>query len=135
MWLFTDFGFFSVVEKPGDRGDGMLTVRGRVGADMEAFRTRYLPSASEIVTLDRADYRYRFRAPKAEVARAMAAIAAGIDYDDFKATVEEKHGWMRHDIYETVWSTLRTLCHLDQPSADDRQPSAALSGDDPGPVR
>ncbi len=135
MWLFTDFGFFSLVEKPGDRADGMLTVRGRVRSDMEALRDRYLPSASEVVALERSDYRYRFRAPKDEVTRAIARIAIGIDYPDFKASVEQRQGWMRHDIYATVWSTLRTLSQLDRQSEDDGCLSTARSGGDPGPVR
>ncbi len=32
MWLFTKFGFFSVVQKPGE---ARLTVRARVAADLE----------------------------------------------------------------------------------------------------
>jgi hypothetical protein len=35
MWLLTPFGFFSVVNKPGDPH---LTVRSRVRADLDALR-------------------------------------------------------------------------------------------------
>ena len=67
--------------------------------------------------------------------RAIARIAIGIDYPDFKASVEQRQGWMRHDIYATVWSTLRTLSQLDRQSEDDGCLSTARSGGDPGPVR
>lgn len=36
MWVVTDFGFFSVVQKPGDAEAGTLTVRARVRGDLEA---------------------------------------------------------------------------------------------------
>jgi len=43
MWLITNFGFFSVVQKPGD---DMLTVRSRVKADLEELQNRYIPNLS-----------------------------------------------------------------------------------------
>ncbi|MBI4704877.1 MAG: hypothetical protein HY744_27550 [Deltaproteobacteria bacterium] len=45
MWLFTSFGFFSVVQKPGEEG---LTVRARVRSDLERPREQYLPGLREI---------------------------------------------------------------------------------------
>lgn len=43
MWLFTTFGFFSIIEK--EKGD-VLTVRARVRADLDRLRECYLPSLS-----------------------------------------------------------------------------------------
>ena len=40
MWLFTNFGFFSVVQKTGTKN---LTIRARVKADLDTLRNLYLP--------------------------------------------------------------------------------------------
>jgi hypothetical protein len=47
MWLFTTFGFFSVVQK--SHSDG-LTVRARDAADLDRLRAEYLPELSATVT-------------------------------------------------------------------------------------
>ena len=36
MWIFLPNSMLSIVEKPGDRGTGTLTVRGRIKGDIEA---------------------------------------------------------------------------------------------------
>ena len=41
MWLITNFGFFSVVEKPDDPKLGTLTVRSRVLEDLESVKEQY----------------------------------------------------------------------------------------------
>lgn len=38
MWLVTEFGFFSIVAKPGDAERGLLTVRARVPGDLKALQ-------------------------------------------------------------------------------------------------
>jgi len=43
MWLFTNFGFFSVVQKPGD---SLLTIRARAAFDLDRLRDEYLPTLS-----------------------------------------------------------------------------------------
>ncbi len=116
MWLATCFGFFSVVRRDNDAREGMLTVRGRVRADLEAFRSGYLPGASPVMEQERADYRYRFRVPEADMARAFERILREIDYGDFKTAVEARQGWVRHDIYEQVGSVMRQLYCCDQPA-------------------
>lgn len=116
MWLLTCFGFFSVVRKPGDAEEGMLTVRGRVRADLEALRDTYLQGASPVIDLERTDYRYRMRVPEKDFGEALSRIASEIDYNDFKSAVETRQGWTRHDIYEQVWSVLRQLYCCDQPA-------------------
>ena len=47
MWLFTNFGFFSVVQKPGERD---LTVRSRLRSDLERLRERYLPTLGPVIS-------------------------------------------------------------------------------------
>jgi hypothetical protein len=44
MWLFTSFGFFSIVRKT----DGLdLTIRSRTSGDLQRLRLHDLPQASE----------------------------------------------------------------------------------------
>ena len=61
MWLFTPFGFFSIVQKPADKSAGTLTVRARVGVDLDNLRQRYLPSLGPTQAAAGTDYRYRAR--------------------------------------------------------------------------
>ena len=47
MWLFTTFGFFSIVQKqPSDK---FLTVRARAAADLERMR-KHVPQLSATIT-------------------------------------------------------------------------------------
>jgi len=57
MWLITTLGFFSIVCKPGDKKQGMLTVRSRVKSDLEELRKNYLPGLGTIVEGAGTDYR------------------------------------------------------------------------------
>ena len=109
MWLVTEFGFFSVVAKPGDAEAGMLTVRARVRGDLEALRRRYLPTMGQIQTSRSNDYRFRARAPKAAVASAMALAIEGIGYDNMKARVRETQGPAREAVLHDVWHALYAL--------------------------
>ena len=109
MWLITEFGFFSVVQKPGDAAEGMLTVRARVRGDLEALGRRYLPTMGPIKTSKSTDYRFRARAPRAAVASAMALAIEGIDYDNMKARVRQTRGPAREAVLHDVWHALYAL--------------------------
>lgn len=109
MWLVTPIGFFSIVRKPGDEGDGMLTIRARVRADLERLREGFLPGMGEIVAGAGSDYRYRARAPRAEVGAALSRLATGIDYANFKDEVRRRQGPARAASYGEVWDALHGL--------------------------
>ena len=106
MWLITNFGFYSVVQKPGDTD---LTIRGRVGEDLEQLRDRYLPSLGETVEGAGTDYRYRATASHEAVAEALSRIAMDIDYSNFKDSVAKEQGYDRSGVYHEVWSALMGL--------------------------
>jgi hypothetical protein len=109
MWLVTPIGFFSIVRKPADERDGMLTIRARVRGDLERLRDACLPAMGPIVAGKGSDYRYRARAPRAEVGAALARLAAGIDYANFKDEVARLQGDARADRYGEVWQVLRDM--------------------------
>src|SRR5687767_7647679 len=102
MWLITNFGFFSVVEKPDDDSAGTLTIRARVKSDLVALRDRYLPSLGEI-TGGGTDYKCRAKASREAVAVAMMKAALDIDYINFKNSVAKTHGSDRASLYHEVW--------------------------------
>ena len=92
MWLLTTFGFFSIVEKPEDRGAGMVTVRARVRGDSKSLRAKYLPGLGEIEGTPERDYAWRGRVTKSDLAAALGRIALDIDYANFKSEVAAAHG-------------------------------------------
>lgn len=106
MWIITEIGFFSIVQKPGDSG---LTVRARVRGDLEALKERYLPELGDIVEGAGTDYRFRAAVDREALAQAMARMARDIDYPNFKNRVAAKQGHARAGVYSKVWTTLLNL--------------------------
>ncbi|MFW6086420.1 MAG: hypothetical protein ACODAG_04385 [Myxococcota bacterium] len=106
MWLQTTFGFFSIVQKPGEAG---LTVRGRARGDLEQLRERYLGDLGEIRQGEGTDYRYRASASHAAVAEAVQRMVLDIDYGNFKSEVERRAGHERAEVYSKVWKALLTI--------------------------
>jgi hypothetical protein len=109
MWLITPTGFFSVVCKPGDEVAGELTIRARVRSDLDALRQKYLPSLGEIVENTGTDYRFRAKARREEVKKALAKMVQELDYDNFKYEVAKKQGKYRASVYSEIWNVLYDL--------------------------
>ncbi len=110
MWLFTTIGFFSVV---ADRGDpDRVLVRARSREDIEALR-RHLPEI-EPFTEPGADYRWRAFVARADWVRAVAELAAEIDYDNFKNAVADRQGRERSHLYMEVWQAMLKLQQRDE---------------------
>jgi len=108
MWLITDFGFFSIVAKPGDAEAGLLTVRARVRGDLEALG-RLMPTMGPILEGVGSDYVFRAQAPRAVVAAAVAQAIQGIAYANMKAWVHKSQGPAREAVLHDVWHSLHTL--------------------------
>jgi hypothetical protein len=92
VWLMTWLGFFSVVCKSDDVGRGTLTVRARVRSDLEALKNHFLPGLGEIVENAGTDYRYRSKALRTDLAKALAKMVEDLDYSNFKDEVGRKQG-------------------------------------------
>jgi hypothetical protein len=103
MWLFTPFGFYSVVRKtPGSQ----LTIRGRTWGDLVRLRARYLPTATEPQAHGGTDYPWRMRCEDQALAAAMPQIVLDITYANFKDAVAQELGSARAHRYHTVWHAL-----------------------------
>lgn len=119
MWLFTNFGFYSVVRKKED-GDQYLTIRGRTRSDLDRLRKRYLPKASSPVENAGTDYRWRVRCTKDDLAAAMPKIVRHIDYSNFKSEVARSLSADRAKRYGKVWDALYGLDE-DKPEPEEPQ--------------
>jgi hypothetical protein len=117
MWLFTTRGFLSIVQNK-DNPD-LLHVRARVKEDIDTFaelvwglmQPEEKTESIEVSRTDYGDYLYRFDAPREAVARAVQSIVGGIDYTNFKASVEDttKTHDSRVQAYFKVWNAMSHL--------------------------
>jgi hypothetical protein len=114
MWIFTTFGFFSIVHK---QGSPQLTVRARVSEDLDQLRERYLPSLSPTIAGAGTDYRYRATVSHEHLALAMAAIARDVDYPNFKSAVARQQDGRREAVYHKVWDALWQLERIEMDRA------------------
>lgn len=103
MWLFTKFGFFSVMNK-GDNDE--LTVRSRTKSDLDRLRNHYLPSLSPSRAHEGTDYPWRATTSSTALGEAMRVIAQDIDYANFKNEVALDLGKDRAKRYGKIWSAL-----------------------------
>lgn len=109
MWMVTDRGFFSIVDK-GDRED-QLCVRARVREDLDRL-CELAPLkgyAGRIQESELGDYRCRVYVGRDDWIMAAALLAEKIDYPNFKDEVGKKQGHERARLYMKVWSALFEL--------------------------
>jgi hypothetical protein len=124
MWVFTKYGFYSVVcARQGDGRHGQpvdfsrLMVRARLRGHLDALKARFpeLIGECEIQEFAGSDYACRIFVEKARWSRLMALLADDIDYDNFKSEVA-RHEGARGAAYEhalhDVWSVMYRLQRL-----------------------
>jgi hypothetical protein len=106
MWLFTNIGFFSVVQKPKTK---FLTIRARVASDLDNLRQKFMPTLSPTTDKGGSDYPYRATINHDEFAAGLAKMGETIDYSNFKDEVARKMGHKRSHTYHKVWQDLLEL--------------------------
>ena len=93
MWIFTKYGFLSVVSARKNATSreldlNTLMIRAREKAHLENLINNFDElKGSEILETGNADYRYRIFAPKQNWATVMNKMINDIDYDNFKSKV------------------------------------------------
>lgn len=127
MWLITPHGFFSIVQKPGDKAKHTLTIRSRVRSDLASLRDSVLPSMGAISESTDTDYRFRASALKSDVAKAVAQMVTNLDYDNFKSEVARKQGTKRAHLYHDVWDVLYRMQGDKTFEAAQKQPAPPVS--------
>jgi hypothetical protein len=119
MWLFTQYGFFSVVCARGLTGKtkaidpNTFMVRARSRHHLESLQSRCAElRAFEIADTKDTDYRYRLVVPKAVWERVAGELAAEIDYGNFKSRAYEKSGDKPYvNALHDVWEVMHRLQH------------------------
>jgi tetratricopeptide (TPR) repeat protein len=114
MWLFTQYGFYSVVAQPNE--DDQYLVRSRVRNDLENLKS-LAQLNNEILENAGTDYRYRLILSGEEWSRALGSLGAAIDYSNFKERIGElpdQRG--KSAFYQQVWSS---SIALKEPSLDE----------------
>ena len=114
MWLFTPEGFVSVVS--GEEFGSELQVRARSEGDLERLRASWFPELGETRTIAGRDYPFRALCAKEDLAQALARMARGIDYTNFKDTVAQRHSQKRAKIYSKVWADCLAIEHEERAS-------------------
>jgi len=109
MWLFTKYGFFSVVQHRDD--EKKVLIRARIKDDLvgllQFMRYRCHVAPPEVVELPHSDYAFRIALDKSVWRDVAAALTGDIDYDNFKNAV---HGQPdRDDAYLRVWQEMQAL--------------------------
>lgn len=98
MWIFSQKAFLSIVRHT-DKPD-VLIVRSRFKGHIE----RIFPNAHIIEDGSR-DYRFRTQLSQREISNAIARLVSGIDYDNFKNSLDfYDEGYLNCclDVYDSV---------------------------------
>jgi hypothetical protein len=105
MWLATQHGFYSIVQKESD----LFFVRARVRKDLENL-LELAELNLEIQEWPDADYRYRIFVDFNTLLEVMVQFTARLDYPNFKGRVYEKED-QSHKLgaYHRVWETIAAL--------------------------
>lgn len=121
MWLFTQYGFYSVVcardlaGNPARVDPDTFMVRARCRRHLESLQKRFPQMASlEIADTTNTDYRFRVVVPKTVWAEVVRELIAEIDYGNFKDRAHSRSSDDRYvDALHDVWEVME---RLQQPS-------------------
>lgn len=111
MWVATNFGFFSVVQRPQvTRSHDSellaaldLQVRARELGHITELRRRMGLMGRDIQRWTNSDYEFRMFISYDEWAHFMARLTYDITYDNFKSSVVDRR---LHDAYLRVWGVI-----------------------------
>ena len=97
MWIFTTYGFISVVQH--NSLEGYFQVKSRVVEPLEI-----LWPEMDIEVIDWADYRFRITIEKEKVFPILFKLSQEVGYTSFKDECRSDHDY--HDALIKVWSTM-----------------------------
>lgn len=109
MWLYTKFGFYSVVHKPPCKC-GELLVRARCIDDLKELQTileKKFQFSGKIIETPKADYAFRMIVPRQTWGEFLASTAMTLDYNNFKDSIPQRDH-ARHQAFFTCWEAMFT---------------------------
>jgi hypothetical protein len=114
MWVFTRFGFFSVVcdTKHGPLNPEMLMIRARVRSHLEKLKNKF--SNLKVFPIEDYkpgnDYECRIYVPKQVWENVMAQLVSEIDYGNFKNEAIKEVGYGKYSSsLSKVWYIMANL--------------------------
>ena len=106
MWLFTKYGFFSVIKRKHRPQDKDYQVRGRERNDLENLR-KVLHIEEPVLETPRGDYRYRILVDKEQLHQLMYTLVEELDYENFKKTMSSYPDQkQKMEAYNEVWGIM-----------------------------
>ena len=101
MWLMTQQGFYSIVErKPAE-----FHIRSRERQDLQNLIERVPLQGLEVIETPEADYAARIVTDRETISRVMAFLAADLDYANFKGRIDTTPD-QKHKPYHEVWDVM-----------------------------
>ena len=105
MWLFTRYGFYSVVQKKA----GEYQIRGRLESHLAALKS-LCDVRGPIVRTPHNDYRYRIVVSAWTWKRIASILAAEVEYSNFKSEVARVQGYDEYErALHAVWRLMHAL--------------------------
>lgn len=102
MWVFSQYGFYSIVEKQS----GVFQVRSRSREDLENL-IRHSGMYFAVIDTPQGDYSHRIEITRSELDFIFETLAQSVDYPNFKdkvaKTKQKSRLKMFHDIWELVY--------------------------------
>lgn len=119
MWLFTKYGFFSVVSAKDDSGQSAecansMMIRTRLKSHLKLLYKRFPDKLATVKAFETplSDYRFRIIVSKPIWAEIMVELSEEIDYDNFKESVASFQYEQSQDYVNSltdVWLVMQTL--------------------------
>lgn len=107
MWIFTEWGFFSVTQTPDNKD--LIQIRARARGHLQNLKKAFpILERSKIVVTPDADYRFRVVCRRWRWEKLATDMATKITYSNFKGRVQAA-GWAKDmlGLLHDVWH----LCH------------------------
>jgi acetyl-CoA carboxylase beta subunit len=106
MWLFTKYGFYSIVQDEKDKS--IFKVRARKKADLQELQSN-VPEVSDCsIHQDlKADYRFRIFINSNQFQSLMLHLSNSLDYNNFKDSIYRNESQKdKLDCYHQVWDVM-----------------------------
>lgn len=128
MWLFTKYGFFSVVRSALNQTDMMIRARKR--EHLVNLQSTYLTTLGQykIRSSRDTDYKYRLIVPKYEIKWLMTSLAKELNYCNFKDEAKKLHDPDYSKALGDVWERMLELQESNASTLTRPRPSAQSSG-------
>lgn len=106
MWLFTKYGFYSIVQDEKDKN--IFKVRARKKGDLQELKSNLKDVSDCSIHQDlKADYRFRIFINSKQFQSLMIHFTNSLDYTDFKNSIyENKSQKDKLDSYHKVWDVM-----------------------------